>query len=288
MGARWCGVVLLIFGAVASRAQTASATNHPFPGLSWHLEQRLQPPMRWFVAEVELTNSAVHLSVAPGGPDPDGPGPWQTTLLPPTRIAAREGFDLVINGDFFDARGVNDAEGANSHYRANLWGRVMGPAMSDGKVWATCSSNRPCLVVHTNGHVAIEMLACPTADDWQVIAGNTMLVTNGVPLPHRNTARHPRTAVGLDAGATRLIILLVEGRRANVAVGMSYDELAAEMLRQGCKQALNLDGGGSSVLAIRDPGASAYQILNWPTDGQERAVANVLGIYFRAATQDRK
>ena len=62
---------------------------------------------------------------------------------------------------------------------------------------------------------------------------------------------------------------------------MNYDELAAEMIRLGCKDALNLDGGGSSVMAVRDPAKNEFRILNQPTDGRERAVANVLGISIR-------
>ena len=59
---------------------------------------------------------------------------------------------------------------------------------------------------------------------------------------------------------------------------MSFDELAAEMVRLGCREALNLDGGGSSVMAVRVPGTTRFRILNQPTDGHERPVANALGI----------
>lgn len=62
---------------------------------------------------------------------------------------------------------------------------------------------------------------------------------------------------------------------------MSYDELATEMIRLGCTEALNLDGGGSSVMAVRDAATGQFQILNQPTDGHERAVANVLGVIVR-------
>ena len=198
--------------------------------------------------------------------------------MPPTQVAAREGFDLVVNGDFFDARGARDAEGTNSTYRAAAWASVLGPAVTDGKAWAACATNRPCLVVHNDQSVTIEMLARPTTDDWEVVAGNTMLVQDGSLFPHTNQVRHPRTAVGLDARATRLILLVVDGRKPGIAVGMTYDELAAEMMRLGCRQALNLDGGGSSIMAVRDPVTGAFRILNGPTDGHERPVANVLGV----------
>ncbi len=270
---------LMVFALLLSCCAGAeSATNHPFAGVIYYSETRTNPPTRLFVAEVDLTNPKLHLRVAPGGPDPDGPGKWQTTLMQPTKIAAREKFDLVVNGGFFRARGVNDGEGTNSAYRTDLWALVEGPAVTDGKIWSTSSNARPCLVIHKNQAVTIENLTRPNADDWEVIGGNTMLVRDGVAMPHQNRVRHPRTVVGLDATGTKLILLVVDGRKPGVAVGMSYDELAEEMLRLGCRQAVNLDGGGSSVMAIGNPVTGELHTLNEPTDGHERPVADVLGI----------
>jgi exopolysaccharide biosynthesis protein len=252
-------------------------TNLPLPGIVCLSETRTNPPQRLFVAQIDLQNPKLHLRVAPGGPDPDGDGKWETTLMEPTKIAAREKFDFVVNGDFFIAKGVNDGEGTNSHFRAEQWACTEGPAMTDGQTWSVASSARPCLVVHKNRAVTIEKLQRPADDDWEVIGGNTMLVHDGTAISHTNKVRHPRTVAGLDATGNTLTILVVDGRKPGVATGMSYDELAAEMLRLGCKDALNLDGGGSSVMAVRDA-TGEMKILNAPTDGRERAVADVLGI----------
>lgn len=260
-------------------ADVECTTNRPFPGVVYYTETRHEPPTRLFIADVELTNANLRLRVAPGGPDPDGPGKWQTTLMAPTSIAAREGFDLVLNGDFFDARGIKDAEGTNSSYRVEIWAAVNGPAVTDGRVWSTSTNPLPCLVVHKDRKVTIEVLDRPTPDDWEVVAGNTLLVQDGTAVPHKSKTRHPRSVAGLDKTGTRLILMVVDGRKPGLAVGMNYDELAAEMLRLGCYQALNLDGGGSSVMAVRD--GSSFHILNEPTDGHERPVANVLGISVR-------
>jgi len=259
-----------------ARAQTV--TNRPFPGLVLYSEVRTNPPERLFVAEVDLKNPHLHLRVAPGGPDPDGSGSWQTTLMQPTKIAARDHFDLVINGDFFDARNTKDGEGTNALFRANGWARVEGPAMTDGRAWSTSTDAKPCLVVHKNKTVAIETRTSPGPDDWEVVAGNGLMVHAGAAVAYKNKVRHPRTVVGLNAARDRLMILVVDGRQPGIAQGMNYDDLAREMLRLGCSEALNLDGGGSSVMAIRENEISAMKILNHPTDGQERAVANVLGI----------
>jgi len=256
---------------------------HPVPGITCSIETRQEPPMRLFVAEVDLTDPHIHIRVAPGGPDPDGPGKWQTTLMQPTKIATREHFDLVVNGDFFAARGLKDAEGTNSKFTSEIWALVEGPAVTDGAAWSSCNSNRPCLVVHKDKKVDIEMLVHAEADDWEVLAGNVMLVKNGLPVPHRGRTRNPRTAVGVDSKGEKLVILVVDGRKPGVSVGMSYTEMTAEMLRLGCRDALNLDGGGSSVMAVRDPATSKMRILNTPSDGHERAVANTLGISVDSA-----
>jgi hypothetical protein len=258
-----------------------SPTNHPFSGIAVYSETRTNPPNRLFVAEVDLGQPGLEVRAARGGPDPDGPGPWQTTLLQPTRIAARERFDLVVNGDFFKVRSAADGETNGPGYRPAVWSRVNGPAASQCEGWATNTAVQPSLVVRRDGHLEIRLVSEPGPMDCELIAGNTFLVKDGRVVAPANKVRHPRTAVGLNAQGTTLVILVVDGRKAGIAQGMNYAELAEEMLRLGCDDALNLDGGGSSLLAIRDPAAGNYQIVNEPTDGRERPVANVLGVVVR-------
>lgn len=255
-----------------------SVTKQPFPGVLTYSEVRTNPPNRLFVAEVDLEHPDLRLRVSRGGPDPDGPGEWQTTLMQPTRIAARDEFDLVVNGDFYRILRADPEKPVAKGYQSQVWSAVIGPAASAGQVWSTSASGRPCLVVTTNRQVRIELLAEPRPDHAEVVAGNRMLVEEGVAVEQTSKARHPRTVAGLNKDRTRLVLLVVDGRKPGIAAGMNYDELAAEMVRLGCWQALNLDGGGSSVIAVREQDADTMRILNQPTDGRERPVANVLGI----------
>jgi len=274
---RWLRLALMVAVLGQFSAPGEILPDQPLPGVIISFETRTNPPERLFIAEVDLTNPKIHLRVAPGGPDPDGPGKWETTLLEPTKIAERDKLDFVINGDFFTAKGVNDGEGTNSHFAAHQWAWTAGVAVTDGQPWSAGTNARPSLVVHQDNTVTIEMLQHAQPDDWDVISGNVMLVHNGQLVTHANAQRHPRTVVGLDASGHKLTVLVVDGRKPGIAAGMSYDELGSEMLRRGCKEALNLDGGGSSVMAVRDT-SGKMNILNQPTDGHERAVANVLGI----------
>lgn len=272
---------LLIVLAAAPGAALARQypSTQPYSGITYQVETREDPPMRLFVATIDLKNPRVHVRVAPGGPDPDGPGEWETTLMQPTRVAAREEMVLVVNGDFYDIpRRSSQSQPAAPDYRPRNWAGVLGAAVSDGEVWSTSKAPRPCLVVRKNRKATIEMIDRPPADAWTVVAGNVMLVEAGKPVALQSKLKHPRTVVGLDKRGEKLVILVVDGRRPGMSVGMSYEELTREMLRLGCHTAINLDGGGSSVMAIRDPKSGDYRILNTPSDGRERAVANVLGI----------
>jgi exopolysaccharide biosynthesis protein len=80
--------------------------------------------------------------------------------------------------------------------------------------------------------------------------------------------RHPRTALGWND--EHFFLVVVDGRQEALSVGMTYRELAALMRRLGCTHAMNLDGGGSSTLWL------GGRIMNSPSDGRERPVANSL------------
>ncbi|MFW6276437.1 MAG: phosphodiester glycosidase family protein [Bacteroidota bacterium] len=63
--------------------------------------------------------------------------------------------------------------------------------------------------------------------------------------------RLPRTAIGTDKLATKIIIAVVEkGSRSEGVTGASLSELAQIMKKLGCHNAMNLDGGGTSMMFV--------------------------------------
>jgi hypothetical protein len=84
--------------------------------------------------------------------------------------------------------------------------------------------------------------------------------------------RHPRTGLGLSSDGRTLWIVVIDGRSARSA-GATVEELAEAMRALGASDGVKLDGGGSSALYVRDRG-----VLNAPSDGRERPVANHLAV----------
>ena len=89
--------------------------------------------------------------------------------------------------------------------------------------------------------------------------------------------RHPRSVIFERNG--KICLMVIDGRSKGNAAGMTLDEVQRYLLSmdggKGCDNAVNLDGGGSSTLWIKESG-----VLNHPSDNGkfdnkgERRVAN--------------
>lgn len=90
--------------------------------------------------------------------------------------------------------------------------------------------------------------------------------------------RHPRSAIYTKKDGT-IVFITVDGRSEGNAAGVSIPELAFLIRILGGKEAINLDGGGSTTLWLK--GAPDNGVLNYPTDNQifdhtgERSVSNI-------------
>ena len=90
--------------------------------------------------------------------------------------------------------------------------------------------------------------------------------------------RHPRTAVCICENGDLLLVVL-DGRTPGTAEGLQLERLARYLKSLGAEKALNLDGGGSSVMALRTPGLQEIEIVSTPSDGFERVCANGIALY---------
>ena len=144
-------------------------------------------------------------------------------------------------------------------------------AVSDGRIVSTGYSR---LNIPVDGYVLVGpksklsileagekiKLNVKTSPEWKsvkhIISGGPYLVKNGevyvdvaAQKLHSITGRNPRSAIGYTAD-NRLILVAVDGREG-ASVGLTLTELANFMKSIGCTNAINLDGGGSTVMYVK-------------------------------------
>jgi hypothetical protein len=141
---------------------------------------------------------------------------------------------------------------------------------------------------------------------WTALAGSAEIVTDGaVTIPIYKDDRHPsapltpgsarsyangnswydvataRSAVGLSKDGRTLTLFTVDARGGSV--GLRVGEVAALLVADyGVWNALNLDGGGSTSLAMADPATGVARLVNTSSDNPGgRVVASSLAVFAR-------
>ena len=148
-------------------------------------------------------------------------------------------------------------------------------------------------VVRKDGGALIRSVVKPhMTNDWAfAVYGNRAILQGGKRAkagmrrldagsgdPHNALA--PRTALGLSADGKTLVVLAVDGRQPGYSEGATCVDLADILLGEGCTDAVNMDGGGSTSLVIWDRKNSRPKMLNSQGNGYMRKVGFNLGITF--------
>jgi hypothetical protein len=278
-------IATLCFWQAAPSSPAAPPSTQPGSGpiRCWD-QTRQNPPLHLHFVSIDLGDPSISVKVYPSGDDPGGPGFWQTKLATVRLVAEREHLDVAVNGNLFMTKDHLAIAGRATPYFPGNWACAVGWAMSDGRLWSTTSANAS-LIVDKGGRIRISRYDRIPEDAREIVSGSQLLVAEG-----RNIASGadlaPRTAAGVDRQGKTLSLLVIDGRRPAYSAGVTLPQLADEMISLGCSEALNLDGGGSSTLAVRNVSTGQIRIANYPSDGHdlpislslERPVANVLGI----------
>ncbi len=136
------------------------------------------------------------------------------------------------------------------------------------------SNKKPFFAVLKNGNVVIRKAGGQLTDTAEAVGGRDILLWNGKPAFKSDGLRNPREAIGICSDGT-VVIVNVDGREP-ASAGVTMQELAEIMKAQGCKKALNLDGGGSASFMTKRADEDSLQLRSNPSDGPERCVASAL------------
>ncbi|WP_308799007.1 phosphodiester glycosidase family protein [Agromyces silvae] len=127
---------------------------------------------------------------------------------------------------------------------------------------------------------AVDVVVGTSADVDLAVSGSQRMIVDGVQTDE-DQVEAARTAIGVNRDGTEITVVSIDGR-ATDSRGMTIRELGDLMLDLGVHNAVNLDGGGSTMLAARRAGTTEAQIANRPSDGSERVVANSLAFFSSA------
>lgn len=112
----------------------------------------------------------------------------------------------------------------------------------------------------------------PLKSGFYAVNGRTILVRSGNIVAGGSgggfAGRHPRTIAGRTAGGS-VVLLTIDGRRGT-SVGATISESARVAKSLGLVDAVNIDGGGSTTMAIRG------KVVNRVSERRERPVGDAI------------
>ena len=232
-----------------------------FRGVSHTTIKQARPyPLMAQAIRVDSKRKAVRFLVTPA----NGEEKLETGARSTSEFLREFKCQVAINGGVFRPRVRAHLEPAD----------VLGLAISNGERYSNPTKNHA-LLIDTKGRMRISKPPFPSKGISQALSGYRSILKDGKIIAG-DGKKHPRSVVGLNG--EELYLLVIDGRRPGISEGASL-KFAAEIIKQlGARDALNLDGGGSSTLVVEEPVGSA-RILNTPSDGLERRVANHLCIF---------
>lgn len=291
---------LLLF--LCGHLPAASITDHPFPGITAITRQETSP--RNFTAhiiQIDVTTPGLRFKLTRPG------GPRETVRQTTLEFLQQEHAQLAINAHFFAP-----------YPSAEMSSDLIGLAASDGTIYSDFEApaqayalvtNAPAINIDRQNHLSVIHASVSRTDLWTTLAGSAQIVTDGkVTLPVYRDAQHPegelteggpsrfsnndswyarpnaRTAIAIADNGRTLLLFTVDS--AAGSQGLTVIEMAQILVNDyHATEALNLDGGGSTTLAMEDPVTHIRKIANVSADTPlGRAVASNLAIFAAPAT----
>ena len=281
----WLGVVsgTLLAGSMLPWSIPAQAEQ---PGLRYTHETGTQPrPLEIHVLEVNLGVEGMSIeALVP--PDPDADGPAESSLLEPEKLALQPDIVGAVNANAFG--GIPDANGKTPEgWQADMPVTICGWARNGGVDMSPAEPGYGSFWIDATGRAHVGNNPGNASKDARAaVAGFGLLLGGGKVVTPVDTALHPRTAVGTDTSGSHVWLVVVDGRQPGVSEGMTCHELAGFMQRLGCTDAVNLDGGGSSVVMKATP-SGALEVANRPSGKGTRPVPVMLAVKRRPAATSR-
>lgn len=251
-------VTMLALQVIPTQAFPVSGWTPVYQGICYATGYTTSPRlMRAFATLIDLKDPNVQLYDS----HDNGGSPYEVALQGTDSFMYEHGLKTAINANFFDP---------NLSPNTNIIGLLIsnGAYVSYGE-WL----DYPTQLRFDYNNLA-SMIGGTTENPsgiYNAVQGNAYMLVNGVPNGQTGVLE-PRSSVGLTQDGRYLIFVVVDGRQSGWSLGCSVYELAQWQQSFGAYNAMNLDGGGSSCLALLGTG-----VCNHPCYGYVRQVGASLG-----------
>jgi hypothetical protein len=299
-------VALLVVAPAPGFSSAAWQAAQPFQGVTYFDKSASEPrPLHMHVAQIDLRAPGIRFKLSsPGG---EREVIRQSTL----DFLVQERAQIAINAHYFLPFPSEDKTAWIIGLGASD-GRVFSAFETPEQRYALVI-DAPAINIDRENHASI-VHRDPSFPDgthvretvtlWNVIAGSSQIVTGGeitVPVyrddQHRDAILEPggpndysnakawadsltaRTAIGLSRDRQTLTLFTVDVRGGSE--GMRLSDVANVLIREfAVFDALNLEGGGSTTMAMEDPVTGKPSIVNTSSDNpQGRVVATSLAVF---------
>lgn len=180
---------------------------------------------------------------------------------------SRNTYEVTVRGGRVVATSSTPGRGSIAPGTTVLLGREAGARQLRGLLLGRAVQVRDRLVAKSSGV------------PYVFATGGFPVLRHGAPADGLDgSASAVRTAVGIEQGGHRLLILALDGARA-YRHGLTVAELAVVLRKLGAVDGFNLDGGGSSTMVTRSGGAGSVTVRNHPSTGAERPVPEGIGVF---------
>jgi len=305
-------IVLAIGGWNPKPLKASQIVSNPFVGITLITRTETVPRNETMhIAEIDLTAPGLRFELTPPG------GTLEDVRQTTAAFLNQEHAQLGINSHFFlpfpssDPNAMIIGIGASN---GNVYSAFEAPIQSYAIV-----TDAPGLNIDQSNHASIVHDDTTFADGkhvqenvtlWNTVAGSAQIITNGVStIPTYIDAAHPdglltpggpaaysnsnswynltnaRTVIGLSQDNRTLFLFTVDN--AGGSRGMTPGEIAALLIQDyGVYNALNLDGGGSTSMAMQNPSTGLGGLINVSSDSPPgRSVASNLLVFATAVPE---
>jgi hypothetical protein len=230
---------------------------------------------------IDLTDPDIRLRTTPRVPTNYQNNSRETIGLTVSDFLVQNQLQAAVNANFFDFMGYYPPPGtAFNVYGLHIdQGVVVSTVTSPAQAASMIFGRSNTVVFIPNNYPQKPLTNAHTA-----VTGEVMLVLNGTNRMTRDFDVQPRTVIGASANRQYLYLIAIDGRQPGYSLGATLYECGQWLLLLGASDGINMDGGGSTVLAIADSTGGSIPLNSSSATASgngERVVGSHLGIYAK-------